>query len=345
MLGWFDLMSSLTYFCCCALYSGCVLGNFLTALMTIALLQIGIITPATTATFAIFVTVMYVGFPMTVISQLSTGPMLDMIAPASRRGFVQGMNTSVMNFGTAVFPWVFGIIADQIGAESTIWICVGVSFAASIANAPLIFNKELRRKKVVPDYSKYLKGEDSELVERALRGEWVPAAALNNINAKRIASGHHFLLVPWASYEKDKENLREIKNHAKEDLEYTKNMIAGHVSSDMLSTEEKREELTMRIKAARASPEQRQQLAQDLGSWFSHYLMDAGYHVDDSATLYKQMFMSAFPRIKEGDELTPDNIEEAMLKWTKILNHYVKEEEQPGYLQLFARSQYLGGAG
>lgn len=40
------------------------------------------------------------GFPFTVLSQLTTGPMLDVIAPKDKIGYVQGLNNSSMNFGS-----------------------------------------------------------------------------------------------------------------------------------------------------------------------------------------------------------------------------------------------------
>ena len=68
---------------------GCIVGNIITGIVTIGLLLIGIQTPST-ALFGVFVAVLYVGFPFTVLSQLSTGPMLDVIAPPEQRGSIQG---------------------------------------------------------------------------------------------------------------------------------------------------------------------------------------------------------------------------------------------------------------
>lgn len=67
----------------------CVFGNLATAIVTGLLLMIGNL-PATQLAFAFFVIVMYGGFPFTVFSQLTTGPMLDVIAPEDKIGFVQG---------------------------------------------------------------------------------------------------------------------------------------------------------------------------------------------------------------------------------------------------------------
>ena len=38
------------------------------------------------------------GFPFTVLSQLTTGPMLDAIAPEDQIGFIQGLNVSVLDY-------------------------------------------------------------------------------------------------------------------------------------------------------------------------------------------------------------------------------------------------------
>lgn len=51
------------------LAGGCILGNVVTGIVTIALLYIGIARPATNVTFGIFVALFYASFPFTVISQ------------------------------------------------------------------------------------------------------------------------------------------------------------------------------------------------------------------------------------------------------------------------------------
>jgi len=73
----------------------CVFGNLCTAVVTGLLLMIANF-PATSLTFGFFVFVMYAGFPFTVLSQLTTGPMLDVIAPEDKIGYVQGLNNSSM---------------------------------------------------------------------------------------------------------------------------------------------------------------------------------------------------------------------------------------------------------
>ena len=88
--------------------------------------------PASTATFGIFVALLYACFPFTVISQLSTGPMLEATSPADKRGLAQGVNITVMNFGAAVSPFILGTISDMAGTPVAIWICIAISFIAAV---------------------------------------------------------------------------------------------------------------------------------------------------------------------------------------------------------------------
>lgn len=97
------------------LAGGCIMGNVVTGIVTIILLYVALIRPATGVNFGVFVGLLYVCFPMTVISQLSTGPMLEAITPPEKRGMSQGVNITVMNFGAAVSPFVLGTISDLAG--------------------------------------------------------------------------------------------------------------------------------------------------------------------------------------------------------------------------------------
>ena len=76
---------------------GCVFGNVVTGIGIMACLLIVEIDPPSTATFGGFIAMLYGVFPMTVLSQLSTGPMLDMLSPIDRRGFTQGLNMTIMS--------------------------------------------------------------------------------------------------------------------------------------------------------------------------------------------------------------------------------------------------------
>ena len=107
-------------------------------------------------------------------AKLSTGPMLEATSPPSMRGFCQGVNITVMNFGAALSPFVLGMISDNLGTPVAIWICVAISFLAALINVPLIWVPGCNKpQKPVAKASRPLRGEDREMVEKALRGEWV----------------------------------------------------------------------------------------------------------------------------------------------------------------------------
>jgi predicted MFS family arabinose efflux permease len=122
----------------------CVLANLVTGGVTVALLYIATIPPASSSTFAVFVTILYAGFPITVVSQLTTGPMLDRIVPDHLRGLVQGLNITTLNFSFAVAPFLIGTMVDNRGIEVSLLLSVGISVAAALINTPLIFRKVMQ---------------------------------------------------------------------------------------------------------------------------------------------------------------------------------------------------------
>eukprot|EP00957_Ditylum_brightwellii_P133203 10156103-Ditylum_brightwellii.AAC.1 len=113
-----------------------VMANLLTGLVTIALLHISK-AGATVASFAFFVTVLYLAFPMTVISQLSTGPMLDRLAPESQRGRIQGYNMAMWNLAGAIGPFLLGNLYDNTNIDVPLYTTAAISVAAAVINFPL----------------------------------------------------------------------------------------------------------------------------------------------------------------------------------------------------------------
>merc|ERR1711988_550580 len=90
---------------------GCVLGNVLTAVHCIILLYTGQMAPTET-NLGLFVFALYFGFPFTALSQVTTGPMLDAIAPEDMKGTVQGANNFAMNIAQAGAPFLLGLLGD-----------------------------------------------------------------------------------------------------------------------------------------------------------------------------------------------------------------------------------------
>mmetsp|Transcript_27863 Transcript_27863/g.31839 ORF Transcript_27863/g.31839 Transcript_27863/m.31839 type:complete len:742 (-) Transcript_27863:255-2480(-) len=323
---------------------GCVLGNAMTGVAIIALLLVGTIKPASQATFGIFFAMIYVAYPFTVISQLSTGPMIDALAPAAQRGLCQGLNGATMAGAMAISPFLLGLVCDKLGTETTIWICVGISFFAALVNTPLMFAKDLKRMPpIAPAFARALKGEDSELVERALRGEWIPLAALDRINQERMDSGRYLLVQSVRSYEEDKDDMLLLQHQAMKDFDYRKKNISMWLRE--LDTKEKRQDLLDKLERSRLPEEKRQEDRDKLGVWFSDYLKDSG-HTWVSPVLYKQMIMKAFPAILAGEEkqLTAENFERGVVNYAKLMNKYLAEKDQMGFNEAFSRRFGVGAS-
>ncbi|CAB9519853.1 expressed unknown protein [Seminavis robusta] len=118
----------------------CAVGaNLLTGAVTLILLQIATLPDQpTSASYAAFVSVLYLSFPLTVISQLSTGPMLDRIAPLHQRGQIQGLNMAAMNLAGALGPFLYGILSDATSTSVTLYTSSAVSALAALVNYMLV---------------------------------------------------------------------------------------------------------------------------------------------------------------------------------------------------------------
>jgi MFS family permease len=167
--------------------TACVFGNIVTAIGITAVLLIATMDPPTNASFGGFIVVLYLIMPFTVLSNLSTGPMLDMIAPVNKRGFVQGINSTTMNIARSASPFVLGAYADAVGVVITMWTCVGISVVAALANTPLTFVKQLKPRKRA-DHSRALEFEDEELVDHIKQGKWVPPKQLGRFQNELLNS-------------------------------------------------------------------------------------------------------------------------------------------------------------
>lgn len=89
--------------------------------------------------------------------------MLDAIAPEDKIGFIQGLNNASMNFGMAVAPWVFGLLADYAGTNTAIGTGIAFSIAAALCNTPLMFHPLMGKQTPKPPLAqRILPGEDDE---------------------------------------------------------------------------------------------------------------------------------------------------------------------------------------
>jgi hypothetical protein len=71
--------------------------------------------------------------------------MLHRITPLAKRGFVQGINAAVYDGASAIFPFLYAMLADNYGISVTLWTCAGVSCFAALVNLPLVIHPRLKR--------------------------------------------------------------------------------------------------------------------------------------------------------------------------------------------------------
>ena len=249
---------------------------------------------------------------------------------------LKGMNMTIMSFAFAVSPWMLGVMSDNVGIVQTLYFCVGVSVLASLVNSPLMFVKVLQRQPPV-DYQRAMGYEDQDLVDKAVKGEWVPAKFLDDLNYARFHKGLPMLRIPMRTYEEDKENLKLLRKHAREDFKYHR-VIMHEIISELEDPEERRKNLEI-LHQLIPSPEIRNGDADALGRWFAEYLKDTGYFLDGGwGPVYKQMIMKAFPPINTDGEINFDNIESHMVKTLANMNRFLRKEGASRAVQGFRKS-------
>jgi len=60
--------------------------------------------------------------------------MLDRASPANQRGFLQGMNVTIMAATNSIAPWVLGALADTVGTIPTLTTTLWMSILAALVN-------------------------------------------------------------------------------------------------------------------------------------------------------------------------------------------------------------------
>lgn len=311
----------------------CVFGNLCTAVVTGLLLIIGNL-PSTELAFGMFVFVMYAGFPFTVLSQLTTGPMLDVIAPEDKIGYVQGLNNSSMNFGMAVAPWAFGILADLAGTNAAIGVGIFFSVAAAAANAPLMWHDQMGKPKPKPSLARRkLPGEDDELFQKILDGDIVDPELAFQINQDRGLHGKPSIVPRVRPYEEEKDHLSDISKDAasmfKFRMELYDRVLAG-LSEEGSNPDDlifDKDELVRILNVLKGDDETlNAQSAGDLGQWMGQYLADNGYNPHTTPILMKRMFMAAFPPVTRDKDYTEENVEDIMVRTRQVMARYAETD-------------------
>mmetsp|Transcript_46454 Transcript_46454/g.129429 ORF Transcript_46454/g.129429 Transcript_46454/m.129429 type:complete len:728 (+) Transcript_46454:189-2372(+) len=316
-----------------------VLGNFITAFFTAALLIVGVyVTDDGSGMLAVFLVIFLGGYPCTILSQLTTAPMLDKISPPEMRGTIQGYNTLCSDLTGALVPVILGEVqkaAGSYGQEFIMWVTVVWSLLACIINAPLMFNPLYGPQ---PDEDLNLKGllgDDVDLIKRAEAGEWVPLADLERINLERMKKGEPFLRMHYGKYADDAPKLWKMRQQAAADFRWIKADMTKWLAK--MRDPAVRDEMVKGINESRATPEQQAESRRELGEWFTDYLAANGWWADDNPMVMKELIMSAFPHVSDP-EITADTIESTIVKSLRVMNRNIDlAEDQDPFTSLLSK--------
>ena len=146
-------------------------------------------------------------------------------------------------------------------------------------------------------------------------------------------------------YSEEKDSLHQIAQHAGKSFKFRKELrtlILQKLASDPEGKD--LEEICELLNISEGKVDgtaEKEESIHDMGQWIGEYLDDNGYNPHVNPILIKQMVMTAFPTVSKDKEITPQNLEESLLRIGSIMSHYVtiadKQKSRyslPGILQL-----------
>lgn len=304
----------------------CVIANVMTALTVLALIFVVAI-PPTRGSFALFVSIVYIAFPVSVLSNLSTGPMFDRITPVEKKPMVMGLNMAISDLGTGIVPVLFGWISDTYGFNLALWICFGFGLLASLVNMPLVFHPMLARTKApgakddVPDHP-----IDEDEVQRLLdNGECVPIKDQYSVNRERADRGEPFLRVPFGKYSHGNADAFTLSY---DDVKFMRDGIDQRLAVLHNSPELTENYVQVLNDSFVSGTDSLDAMKRELGDWFADWLHCNGYLLGlENAQIFKGLVMESFPRIIDGTEARVDNVEEILIKMDRVLNRFLEKME------------------
>jgi len=188
-------------------------------------------------------------------------------------------------------------------------------------------------KRKPPTSKRPLLGEDKEMVERALAGEFVDPQELWLINVARAKNKKSAIIPKVKPYSEDKEDLDTLNSHAEETF-LARADIQNRILAEIAKPDRDKdiqEFCDMVNYAAAGDPEVVKETNDQLGQWVADYLADNGYNPHLNSLVIKQMILSAFPSITQERQLTPDNITDVLLRSNQVMNEYLAYEKKRKY--------------
>jgi len=309
----------------------CVLANLVTAAVIVALLYIALMEPADQASLALFASFLYIGFSLSVLSMISTSPMLDRIAPPEKKGFLQGINTAIYDFANAVGPFCLSLIGERKGASFMMWVCFGLSILAAASNLPLVFNHRVRDVKddFDEDDATTPLTDETNIRERLNNAEHVPLSDVFEVNRLRLERGEPLLRSSIGIY--SREDVDQMQSLWRDDLVFLRSVVEERIC-DLRDIPGEKEKFVQYLNATRPSREDSREKSREVGTWVTDYLSDNGYFAaTEDFQVFKATFVRAFPRLSKGDQLTVDMVEDHLLNLDRALNRIIELDQRPAW--------------
>lgn len=305
-----------------------VVANIITGGAIVSLLQIATATSPTSTTYGLFVAVLYLSFPLTVISQLTTAPMLERIAPPDKRGHVQSLNATFLNIGLAVGPLLLGLLADSFSFEVCFYTAAAISVFAAMVNAPLAFDARFQASRQATMSEEEIEAPsmmgDDEMADVAKAGHWVPGRELTECNRKRQQQGQSPIMAWFGRYNPDEDTMSHTtREYALNDYLFYKKQAVGYLCDAM--EDEGRRELCVALNNENENAGQDEKDARrvEMGEWIAEYLEDNGYAAEVPPSLTKYLIMRSFPPLNKTSAMyTEANCQERLAGKLKFLNNF-----------------------
>eukprot|EP00947_MAST-08B_sp_MAST-8B-sp1_P003580 g3580.t1 len=304
---------------------------------------------ANASTEGLFVALYFIGFAVSIQSNVTTIPMIMALAPEKEIGFWIGVNGAIGNVNsagggmilafifesfrgdTSVAPWV----AAQNATSNIMYVCMSISFLATAFAFPTMVWFPPKKQPTKPvmaakDYPPFEEGAVANL----------PVRVLFEINEERMKQNLPIAPMRFGDFSNDIGNLEQIKEMAHDDFIFLQKMLKGELKKlksahGVLTADQQHEEEreVAAWKALELKPDDEKDADRlDMAHWLADYLESAGYMWNAAPAFYKAVFMNAFPPVGRADLVPPgpDRLaaqRNSLVRFMEFMNMNIKIEK------------------
>lgn len=274
------------------------------------------------------------------LSTIASGYIIVAVAPPALVGYWNGRNEAVANLAAGIAPLIFAPMYDAIGnarGQEMLGATAAVSFLATLCYMPVIpimpNKKKTKEEKdeEMKDLEEYKKLSDDEFMQ-------LPMEIIDNLTMMQIEAGEQPRLVSWGSYSKQRHMLDGVQERALKDFQYLNQAIVAMLTSRELMVQEQENWKKAKDLVPKCD---RDNAKDEMGTWIADYFDDAGYeNWETQTTIYKAMFMNAFPPIDALDDVKPDYASMPLNQWEDNLMKFLSVMDT--HIGHFKRRQKVG---